>query len=84
MSSGGVSGSTLHVTESVELKTLGWRSGCEHDDDSGRSIVMDPFAGSGTVPFVAENHNRDYLGIELNPEYIKMANRRLRQAVLAL
>ena len=65
-------------------KTLGWRSGCEHDDDSGRSIVLDPFMGSGTVAYVAENHNRDYLGIELNPEYIAMAKRRLRQGVLAL
>ena len=73
-----------HPGMSYETKTLGWRSGCEHDDDSGRSIVMDPFAGSGTVPFVAENHNRDYLGIELNPEYIAMAKRRLRQGVLAL
>ena len=36
------------------------------------SVVLDPFAGSGTVPAVAHFMKRQYLGFELNPEYIKM------------
>lgn len=36
------------------------------------SVVLDPFAGSGTVPAVAHFMKRRYLGFELNPEYIKM------------
>jgi len=42
-------------------------------------IVLDPFMGSGTTALVAFEHERNYLGIELNPEYIKLANRRLER-----
>ena len=35
-------------------------------------IVFDPFAGSGTVPTVSHLLNRHYIGIELNPDYIRM------------
>src|SRR5260221_15701 len=40
-------------------------------------LVLDPFMGSGTVALVARQWQRDYLGIELNPAYIEMAERRL-------
>lgn len=40
-------------------------------------IVLDPFMGSGTTAIVARSLNRNYLGIELNPEYIKIAHKRL-------
>lgn len=40
-------------------------------------IVLDPFIGSGTVALVAEQHQRDWLGIELNPTYAAMAMRRI-------
>lgn len=33
-------------------------------------IVLDPFHGSGTTGRVANKHNRNYIGFELNPEYI--------------
>lgn len=39
-------------------------------------IVLDPFFGSGTVGRVATKYGRKFLGIELNPEYIKIANKR--------
>ena len=42
-------------------------------------IVLDPFMGSGTTAVVALKHNRNYIGIELNPEYIKIAEKRIRQ-----
>lgn len=45
-------------------------------------IVLDIFMGAGTTALVAKNLKRNYLGIELNKEYIKMANGRLRQDVL--
>ena len=41
-------------------------------------LVLDPFFGSGTVGLVANSLNRKYLGIELNPEYIKLADERLK------
>ena len=42
-------------------------------------IVLDPFMGSGTTAIVARSLNRNYLGVELNPEYIKIAHRRLEK-----
>jgi DNA modification methylase len=40
--------------------------------------VLDPFMGAGTTALVARKLNRNYIGIELNPQYITLANRRLR------
>lgn len=40
--------------------------------------VIDPFFGSGTVGAVAVKHGRDFVGIELNPEYIALAEKRIR------
>jgi len=39
--------------------------------------VLDPFMGSGTVAVVAEQHGRDWLGIELNPDFAALADERL-------
>ncbi|HKS27847.1 MAG TPA: site-specific DNA-methyltransferase [Pyrinomonadaceae bacterium] len=39
--------------------------------------VLDPFNGAGTTGLVALRHNRNYIGIELNPEYVEMSRRRL-------
>lgn len=40
-------------------------------------FVLDPFFGSGTVGLVCENLDRRYVGIELHPEYVELATRRL-------
>lgn len=42
-------------------------------------IILDPFNGSGTTGAVAFEHGREYIGIELNPEYIELANQRISQ-----
>ena len=42
--------------------------------------VLDPFAGSGTTGLVALREGRNFIGIELNPEYADMARRRIGQA----
>jgi len=41
-------------------------------------VVLDPFFGSGTTGVVAIRNRRNYIGIELNPEYIKLANDRIQ------
>ena len=39
--------------------------------------ILDPFCGSGTTGVVALRYHRDFIGIELNPEYGEMAERRI-------
>jgi len=39
--------------------------------------VLDPFAGAGTVGVAACKLGRDFIGCELNPEYVEMAERRI-------
>jgi site-specific DNA-methyltransferase (adenine-specific) len=40
-------------------------------------LVLDPFMGSGTTALTARRLGRDWLGIELNPDYIALAQQRL-------
>ena len=44
-------------------------------------VVLDPFMGSGTTAVVALEEGRQYVGVELNPEYVKMAEVRIAGAV---
>ena len=43
-------------------------------------LVLDPFMGSGTVALVARRYGRDWLGIELNPEYVRLTRDRLERS----
>lgn len=43
-------------------------------------LVLDPFFGSGTVGVVAERHGRDWLGIELNPAFARVARNRITRS----
>jgi len=42
---------------------------CRCRAESVPGLVLDPFMGAGTVAVVAERLGRDWLGIELNPEF---------------
>jgi DNA modification methylase len=48
------------------------KAGCPEN-----GIVLDPFMGAGTTALVARKLNRNYIGIELNAEYIKIAEKRI-------
>ncbi|KKS28512.1 MAG: (Cytosine-5-)-methyltransferase protein, partial [Parcubacteria group bacterium GW2011_GWC2_42_11] len=41
-------------------------------------LVLVPFAGSGSELVSAKRNGRDYIGFELNAEYIKIAEQRLK------
>lgn len=43
--------------------------------------VMDPFTGSGTTAVVALENNRNFVGTELNPEYIQLAENRIKEEI---
>ena len=45
-------------------------------------VVLDIFMGAGTTAVVAKKLNRNYFGIELNPEYIKIAEKRIIQTII--
>jgi site-specific DNA-methyltransferase (adenine-specific) len=42
-------------------------------------IVIDPFMGSGTTAVVAKNNGRQYIGCELNSEYVELAEKRISE-----
>lgn len=44
-------------------------------------LVLDPFAGVGTVGVVAQDLGRRFEGIEIQPEYVRLAEERLSQVV---
>lgn len=63
----------------AETHTVGWKPTCTcpNNTGSGKCTILDPFMGAGTVALVALQHNRNYLGIELNPDYIALARKRI-------
>lgn len=50
---------------------------CIQATTSRGDTVLDPFMGSGTTAIACKRTGRDFIGIDLNPDYIKMAERRL-------
>jgi DNA modification methylase len=56
------------------------RRSCRCDAGWRRGIVLDPFFGAGTVGLVAEQLNRDWLGVELNAAYAADAAQRIATA----
>lgn len=42
-------------------------------------IVLDPFMGSGTTAITALGNDRDFIGIDISPEYCEMANKRIEK-----
>jgi DNA modification methylase len=53
---------------------------CIHATSRPDDTVLDPFTGSGTVAVVALRHGRNYIGTELNPDYVNIAQQRITAA----
>ena len=45
-------------------------------------VLLDPFMGAGTSGLVAKKLGRNYVGIELNPEYIEIAEKRIASILI--
>lgn len=65
------------VIDGRKLATGPLRTACGCRADWQPGVVLDPFLGSGTVALAAEEHGRDWVGIELNPDYAALAEQRL-------
>lgn len=60
-------------------KTIGWRPSCQHADAEPRpALVCDPFCGSGRTGIAAARLGLDFVGVDLNQEYVDMAARRIK------
>ncbi|MGI8491557.1 MAG: DNA-methyltransferase, partial [Acidimicrobiales bacterium] len=62
------------------LRQLGDLVPCGCGAPTRPGVVLDPFFGTGTVGVVAERLGRDWVGIELNPAYARLATERLEAA----
>jgi DNA modification methylase len=68
------------ASTSPEVNTIGWRPSCSCPKDEPRpALVLDPFAGSGRTGQAAQWLGLDFVGVELNPVYVEMAERILRE-----
>jgi len=68
----------VHDATGPQSMTVGWQPSCSCGADIVPGLVCDPFGGSGTVALESKKLGRDYLIIELSPEYVDMANKRVR------
>lgn len=64
----------------VSSTTTGWEPSCSCAAGVVGCTVLDPFNGSGTTGLVALANRCNYIGIELNPDYAAMSERRLASA----
>lgn len=57
------------------------RPSCSCEARAEPGLVLDPFIGSGTTAISTAKLGRDWLGIELNPEFVATANQRINMAL---
>jgi DNA modification methylase len=70
---------TSQTLNGRRLNTGPLRAVCRCKADWRPGTVLDPFFGSGTVAIAAETYGRDWVGIELNPDYAQLAEKRLAE-----
>lgn len=63
--------------QTIIRSNLRYAPNCICEGEKRRSIVFDPFMGTGTVAYVARQYDRDWLGVEISDEYIGLIKERL-------
>jgi len=72
------------MTKPPTTSTTGWLPSCDHPGWPVPATVLDPFCGSGTALLVAQRLGRHGVGVDLNPEYIELATKRLERIPLPM
>lgn len=62
-----------HITR---VETVGWEPSCVCGAEVRPATVLDPYNGAGTTGLAGMKLGRDYIGLELNPDYIAMTEKR--------
>jgi DNA modification methylase len=61
-----------------QRERTGWSQACDCEtDEIEPGIVLDPFAGAGTACLAAKELGRRFVGVDLNPDYVAMAQKRV-------
>jgi DNA modification methylase len=68
----------------ADTRTIGWKASCNCSSHFPPPptyvvpcVVLDPFMGSGTTGAVALAMGRNFIGTELNPDYVQIAKKRI-------
>lgn len=69
---------TGHPTQKPEI-VVGWIIDYLSNTND---IILDPFCGSGTIPFVAQKHNRKFIGVEQKKEYVEISRNRVTKNIV--
>lgn len=74
-----ITSNSVFTTNNISIqRSVGWKKSCKClTDEIKPSLIFDPFMGSGTTGLVALKLGREFIGIELNPESIEIANKRI-------
>lgn len=76
------SSGTTPSLRSSSITTTGWRPTCRCTSAGVvPCTVLDPFMGSGTTALAARHLGRDAIGIELRPEYARLAEHRVEREI---
>lgn len=61
------------------VETTGWQPTCTCGNEPVPATVLDPFAGSCATGVACQWHNRNFIGLELKPEYCALGRKRLEE-----
>lgn len=75
--SGDICGNRDPQRHCTATSTVDWKPSCECGDETVPATVLDPFSGAGTTCLAAHRLGRHGIGLELNPEYCRLAIERI-------
>lgn len=65
--------------EPIGYDTTGWHPTCSCGKEPVPATVLDPFSGSASTGVACQWHNRNFIGIEIKPDYCKLGEKRLQE-----